>query len=329
MLLPGAQVTPGAPARTPPRTSTGGRSSVGGGATGSSARTPPGNAWSASTPIATASNYPGPRSPSGVAPASPSQLHTPCVAPIVTPSGGASMTAETTPPYTSTPAMSQQSAVRRGAVNAASQRRPMRKSMTERPSQGVRGGIRASLPNSAGPSGNQDNTPGMVWPASARNTGRGASGRPSGVGIGQVSASAKAPAAAGYPPGRSAAETPGSPRRSARSLSPLQAEPHAAVASAPQRPQPIPSKWVSEDFGKEQVIRTLDLSSETSQISPSASSPLSPLNARWQVSSMTTQAIHDEYVDLAPALLQPNGDDELPQMRSYLYHNYPTTGLYM
>lgn len=352
MLLPGTRVPPGAqvstagPARavaersgavaaqglprTPPRTGAG-RSSLGAGVTGSTSQISPGNVWSTSTPMAASSSFTAPRTPPGAT--SPSTLRTPTAV--------ASATADpATPPYTGSAAS--QSAIPRSAVNAAApQRRPARKSATERPA-GVRGGIRAGIPNSTGAHGNcQASSSGAGYPVPLRSVGRGAasgsSGRTSGGGSGQVSASSKAlssTSAAGYAH-RGVAETPASTRRCARSLSPPQAD---SAPAAPQRPQPPGErKWVSEDVSTEQAVlhdtslsrvsRSLDLSSETSRVS----SPLSPLNERRQIQSAATkvQSHYKEYGDAAPAELRPPTKDESPSLRPQLYHNYPTLGLDM
>lgn len=353
MLIPGGRVpvaTPGISARaaaqsvaaqhavgglprTPPRTQTG-RTTTGG-ATGSTSRTSPGNGWSASTPIASSSSFTAPRTPSGATSPPPSSLRTPTAAQST--AAGTCM---------------------------ATQRRPARKSVTERPSQGVRGGVRAGLPGSGGQGSSQANTSsGTVWPVPLRSVGRGTGGRPSAGGSGQIggkAGGATATPAGGYP-SRHAVETPGSPRRCARSLSPPQAEPPVRLARAPPQSQPVADQWVNEDSASEQavlhdtsmsrVIRTLDLSSEkkrldlSSETSQLSSSPLSPLNERRQVRSAVTKGAEvsklfiekpvvvekiswHEHADTTPPPSRSPPEGSSPKLRPSLYHNYPTLGLY-
>lgn len=332
--------------RTPPRT-TAGRTSTGGGATGSTSRTSPGNVWSTSTPIASSSSFTAPRTPPGAASSPTGALRTPA-ATLAT----ACMSADpTTPPHISS-AASHQSSLPRSAMNAAPHRRPARKSPTA--GTGVRGGVRAGLPNSSvGQGGSQANTSsGTVYSATPhlRGIGRGAPSSASGRPSGQVSSSSKAiGSAAGYiSRSAHAMETPGSPRRCARSLSPSQVD-IAPGAPAPRRPQPVSHKWVNEDStsgtdlnedavlndsGMSRVLRALDLSSETSQISPT--SPLSPLNEgneRRQVNTVKIAAtkveLRPEHADATPPALRPTSEDEPPKLRPHLYANYPTMGLYM
>lgn len=330
--------------RTPPRTNATGRvsgaggsssSAAHGGTSGSASRASPSSAWGTTTPVG--SIHPAPRTPQGNS--SPGPLRTP----------GATTTAcmgeaPTTPTYSGT----QQSCASRTAVNAAPQRRPARKSLTDRPSQGVRGGVRAGLPGSGTSSSSQDTygtgrcSSGALLSAPLRGMGRsGASGGTNartnrsdnastnlsaslkvGANVSQAAAPSAAVSNAGQ---RHSAETPSSPRhRSQRSPSPQSAvEP---TTSAPS-PSSRTIKWISDwqDIGNDpprdeaihqegspKVLREREDNHDSSQLS---SSPLSPLNDRRQMKSGMAKF---------KAL-----DDDAPKMRPHLYQNYPTIGLYM